>query len=97
MNEIIERVRRLMRMGVRHRIARLAEDQLISAIKGTFRRLETTLIKTELRLTKLEGEIQGIKRELKFIGDEIAYLEEVMAKHGLFKIMAEEVEEDAKG
>ena len=97
MNEIIERVRRLMRMGVRHRIARLAEDQLISAIKGTFRRLETTLIKTELRLTKLEGEIQGIKRELKYLEDEIAYLEEVMAKHGLFKIMAEEVEEDAEG
>jgi len=95
MDVIIERVRRLMRMGVRHRITKQVEDQLTSAIREVIRRLENTLIKTELRLSRLESEIQGIKRDLKYLEDEIAYLEKVMAKNDLFKVMVEEDETHA--
>ena len=97
MSGIEERVKKLKELGVKHRLVDRIRILLRPAIEDALDELEKTFMKIELTLPELEGRLKAIERRLKNLEDEIAYLAEVMAKNNLFKVMAEEVGEGAKG
>jgi len=87
--EIEKRVEELKKMGARLTAVKKIEDMSISILLAALRELETMAMVTTLRLPELENAIKGIQRRLKYIEDEIAYLEKVMAKNKLFDVMVQ--------
>ena len=87
--EIEKRVEELRKMGTRLTVVKKIEDVSISMLLAALRELETMAMVATLRLPELENAIKGIQRRLKYIEDEIAYLEKVMAKNKLFDVMVQ--------
>jgi len=95
MSEIEERVKRLKQLAARHRGIYRIRASLIPSIQDALDELEAIFMRISLTLPELEGRIKEIEKRLKTLEDEIAYLEKVMAKNDLFKVMVEEDETNA--